>query len=190
MFNCKNKCVFWIKVMKREIRGGSGAFALDHNRAVLLVLLLAHPHLLEGTARAQDRAANPRCKALLCRWDYFNAHVLWSDLRNLFLQSLHKSAEARITAANNDVLEQVTSNVDVCLAYGVDYHVLYAGETLELLWWHEHLLKECHSLRTYLNCRAIWKLYLLLTNGLSCTKSLQRLLRNVKVLFLDVLDNL
>ena len=40
-------------------RPSSRAHPVDQGRAILPVLLLAHPHLVEGAERGEDRSAHP-----------------------------------------------------------------------------------------------------------------------------------
>jgi len=72
---------------------------------VLLVLLSAHPHLLEGAERAEDRSSNPRRGFDVSRVQHLNFETLGRNIRDLSLQALFNSFESRITTRNNHIAE-------------------------------------------------------------------------------------
>jgi len=129
---------------------------------VFLILLLAHPHLLEGAAGAENAAADPGSEALLRRRDHLHTHVLGRHIRHLLLQAVHKSTEARVTSRDDDVLEEIAADVDICLANGVDDHVLHTHEPWQVvLARREHLFHNADSFAANLASAAIGKLNLL-----------------------------
>ena len=168
----------------------SWAFAFNHDRTMLFIFLLAHPHLLERAAWTEDRASNPRCKSFLSWAHYLYAYVLRSDFRHLLLQAFQKSVEARVSARDYDVLEQVTSDVDVSFTDGVYYHVLNACKAFDFFRCLEHLLKYSDSLAANWSGLSIWEFNLLGSNRLCSTQALYRLFRNLEERLFYVFNNL
>ena len=91
----------------------SGALALDHDGAVLLVLLLAHPHLLERAQAAQDAASQPRRELLFRAGMHLNLHVLGRNLCHLLLKPFLHLFHVRVSTSQNQVLEKVATNIYV-----------------------------------------------------------------------------
>ena len=102
----------------------SRAFPLNHDRSMLLILLPRHPHLLEAAAGAQNRPSNPRSEPLFSTANNLDPDVLTCDIRHLLLQSLHEAPKASVTTSDDDILKQVTPDVDVSLADGIHHHVV------------------------------------------------------------------
>ena len=113
---------------------------------MFLILLLAHPHLLKATARAQNRPTDPGSEPLLHSRDHLDPHVLGRHLWDLLLKTLHKAAEARVSARDDDVLEKVPPDIDVSFADRVHNHILHARETLRRVGLLEHRLQDRHFL--------------------------------------------
>ena len=157
---------------------------------MLLILLLAHPHLLERAAWTEDRASNPGCESFLSWAHYLYAHVLRSNFRHLFLQAFQKSIEARVSTRDYDVLEKVTSDVDVSFSDGVYNHVLNASKAFDFFRCLEHLLKYSDSLAANWSGLSIWEFNLLRSDRLCSTQALYRLFRNLEERLFYVFDNL
>mmetsp|Transcript_49286 Transcript_49286/g.163220 ORF Transcript_49286/g.163220 Transcript_49286/m.163220 type:complete len:400 (-) Transcript_49286:237-1436(-) len=114
----------------RERRGGwpcSRALAVNGTRALLVVLLLREPELLEGAERRQDRSADPDGEAALggrCRGDHLDLHRgLRHDLAEPRLQPVGEAREQRAAAAHDDPAPQLAAHVGVARADAVGHHL-------------------------------------------------------------------
>ena len=158
----------------------SRAFAFNHNCSMLFELLPTHPHLLERSQWAQNRASYPGCELSFSRVDNLNSYILRSDLGNLSLQSFCEALEARVSACENDILEEIFPYVDVGHADRIDYHVLHASKAFSRIFLVEHPLHYAYSLSSNWDLGTIWQLKPLSSYSLVCTNTLQRFFRNVK----------
>ena len=108
----------------------------------------------------------------------------------MFLKPVHEAAEACVAARDDDVLEEVSSYVDVSLANRVDHHVLDAREAQNLVARCEHLLHKTNPFAAERTRLAVWKLDYLRSDALSSSQALQRFFGRVQELFFDVPDDL
>ena len=157
---------------------------------MLLVLLTTHPHLLEGAERAQDGAAHPWTELPLCGVDDLHFHILRGDLGDLALQTLDETLVAGVAASQDYVLEEVSSDVNICLSNRLNHHVLHASEAFTLIILNEHLFSDSHSLAANITLSAIRQLKLLLSDCLSSTKSFKGLLSHIQQFLFQVFHNL
>eukprot|EP00672_Neobodo_designis_P019099 CAMPEP_0174827150 /NCGR_PEP_ID=MMETSP1114-20130205/523_1 /TAXON_ID=312471 /ORGANISM="Neobodo designis, Strain CCAP 1951/1" /LENGTH=412 /DNA_ID=CAMNT_0016060757 /DNA_START=234 /DNA_END=1472 /DNA_ORIENTATION=- len=105
----------------------SQALDVDDAGAVLVVLGLGHPLVLEGAQRREDRPADPHGELALRRRDDADARPRCRRVRHARLDlPLQPRVEPRVhgrPAAQHHVLVQVAAHVDVALAHRVDDHV-------------------------------------------------------------------
>eukprot|EP00982_Pelagococcus_subviridis_P004651 29281-Pelagococcus_subviridis.AAC.9 len=91
---------------------------MDQRRAVLLVLLLAHPHLLKRPERREDAPADPRRELplrVVSARRHLHPHVRRRGVVKLRLQPLPQRPEQRPAAGEDHAPEQVLANVHVAL---------------------------------------------------------------------------
>ena len=108
---------------------------------MLLIFLPTHPHLLEGAQRAQDAASNPGLEAAIVGAEDFHFNVLWRNVGQLLLDSLNKALVHSITSVKYNVLEEVSSNINITLADGLHNHLMHSREAADvLLYVHDFIL--------------------------------------------------
>mmetsp|Transcript_35139 Transcript_35139/g.92524 ORF Transcript_35139/g.92524 Transcript_35139/m.92524 type:complete len:292 (+) Transcript_35139:151-1026(+) len=116
----------------------SRALRVHNLRALLRILLLADPHLLEGAERGEDGAADPdRELALRRRHGRDDLHLvaLLEHLPELPIQALLEAGEERVASCDENGGEQVLFQVRVALANAVEDAVRQAL----------HLRGGCHA---------------------------------------------
>ena len=101
---------------------------------MLLELLSAHPHLLEGAERAQDGAADPGAESSVgagvgaaatpAATYYLDLYVLRGDVWDLSLETLKEALEEGVASGDNHVGEEITTDVNVSSADRLHYHVM------------------------------------------------------------------
>ena len=89
------------------------ALPVDNTRAVLVILLLGDPNLLEGRKRGKDGSANPDRVLALRRGDDLDLHRGRGEGLDFFLHTGSDAREHSGTAQHDNVVVQVLPDVDV-----------------------------------------------------------------------------
>ena len=103
--------------------------------AVLLVFLFGDPHTLEGPETGEDGSADPgrkfffRGRGVRNELDFLRVR---DHLDELLVNSGLESGDSSVSAAQDNVLEELLADVDVAGVDGVENHVLDALEVVEL----------------------------------------------------------
>jgi hypothetical protein len=71
----------------------------------------------------------------------FHFDVLWGDVGQLLLDSLNETLEHGVASVKYDILEEVSSNVNIALADGLHNHLMHSREAADvLLYVHDFIL--------------------------------------------------
>ena len=96
----------------------SEAFSVNDRWTRLVVLLFVYPHGLESTEGGQDGTTEPYTEFPLWRGQYLDFVCARGQLMDLLPHSFTHSIEEGGTTRQNDVLEEVLSNVYIALLHG------------------------------------------------------------------------
>lgn len=125
---------------------------------MLLVLLLAHPHLLEGAKGGEDGAADPGAEFLLGNRVDLDFDILRRNLGDLLLEAVLELPDVGVSASQDEILEEIAADVDVGLVDGVEDEVLEASEARKRRLFLEEFLGEGDSLAAERDLLAVGQL--------------------------------
>merc|ERR1719193_523113 len=91
------------------------AFSVNNRWARLVVFLFGHPHFLEGGKGSKNGSSNPDRVLSLRRGNDFNVHSLRSKSFHFLFQSFWDSSEHGGSSRHDNVLVQVSSDINVAL---------------------------------------------------------------------------
>ncbi len=86
---------------------------------VLIIVLLAHPHVGEGGKRAQNSSASPDSELPVRAGNNTDIDGLWCLILNFFAKSLAHTFKHGGAARKDDVLVEFPAHVNVALLDGV-----------------------------------------------------------------------